>query len=401
MPTVRIAGPGRWQRVATTAVVVTATLAGGATAAGATSIPTAQFAITDFATGFSTTGSGVGPVGLAFDGQGRLFVNDYANGNLVRIPAAGGQETGNVLGNLNAGLRPAGLTFGRDGRLYVARQAGNDVIEVDPATGGVLRTVASGLNCATGIATDPLTGDLFVSRIGCASQLTRIADPASATPTVSSYPPVVGSIDGMTIASSGTIYVEANGCAVRIDGTSVPSPASSTVACVSTMDGIALSNNTADPSKPLLFTDNNNGTMTSIDTSTAPPTQTTVATGGTRGDLLTVGPDGCIYATQSTTVERVTKANGACAWRRPRSSPNWGSRPTATADLVGTAKAFTATFQRVTPKANIDVTPSPSVGQRPHGHALTDSRATPSSRTRERPSGSTRSWPRRRPAASR
>ena len=58
---------------------------------------------------------------------------------------------------------PDGLALAKDGRLYLARQFAGDVVEINPTSGVVLRTVAS-IFFAAALATDPLSGDLFVSQ---------------------------------------------------------------------------------------------------------------------------------------------------------------------------------------------------------------------------------------------
>src|SRR5260370_23323789 len=121
---------------------------------------TSQYAVTDFATGFSDTN--VGPIGLAFDASNHLYVMEYPEGILYKFGTSGGAANATTRVNTVAITgRPAGITFSKDGRLYAARQFGADVVELSPTTGAVLRVVASDLSFATGIATDPLSGDLF------------------------------------------------------------------------------------------------------------------------------------------------------------------------------------------------------------------------------------------------
>src|SRR5205085_2444145 len=86
-------------------------------------------------------------------------------------------------------------------------------------------------------------------------------------------------------------------------------------------DGVALEANPADPSKPILYVNRNDGTITRIDTGALPADGnapcggacTDIYTGGSRGDFVTVGPSGCLYATQTDRVIRVTKADGTCS----------------------------------------------------------------------------------------
>ena len=65
-----------------------------------------------------------------------------------------------------------------------------------------------------------------------------------------------------------------------------------------------------DPSHPFLFVNADDGIITKVDTSTSPATATPIYGGGSRGDFVTVGPDGCLYAIQTDRVKKVTNADG-------------------------------------------------------------------------------------------
>ena len=93
-------------------------------------------------------------------------MSDYPEGSVYIFGPQGGStyDSGTLLTS-HAGFRPAGLAFA-SGRLYLARQGTGDVVEISPQSGQILRTVATGINNATGLATDPLSGDLFVSQAG-------------------------------------------------------------------------------------------------------------------------------------------------------------------------------------------------------------------------------------------
>src|SRR5262245_21780369 len=137
------------------------------------------YAVSDFATGFVNSGvpNGLGPIGLAFDPSGNLFVGNYVTGFLYKFPPTGGVASPATQVNSSAiGGHPAGLSFGKDGRLYLGRQTpgdGGDVVELNPADGTILRVVAL-IPHATGLATDPISGDLFVSTAGGPSNIYRI-----------------------------------------------------------------------------------------------------------------------------------------------------------------------------------------------------------------------------------
>src|SRR6202022_1023939 len=124
------------------------------------------FVAAPFATGFNTLGS-LGPIGVAFDNGGNLFVMNYATGVLYKFGPGGGvagpatQVSANgIFGCQTSISASSGLAFSKDGKhLYLAQQCSGQVLEVDQTTGVVIRTVASGIPYATGIATDPVSGD--------------------------------------------------------------------------------------------------------------------------------------------------------------------------------------------------------------------------------------------------
>ena len=215
----------------------------------------------------STATNCIGPLGIAFDSSGNLWALDgYDSGitgepTLIEVPRGGGPEQSWSLAGLVAqggycGPGPCGpwlgLTFGKDGSLYASLQGdigeygygvNGGVVQLLPQPGGtitdrVVASPASGiLDCATGIATDPVSGDLFVTTQDCASgnapyTVVRIGDPSSATPTVTGYangcsPAVTGdcTLDGITFGPDGTIYVAgvsgAEGTVYSIPGSAV------------------------------------------------------------------------------------------------------------------------------------------------------------------------------------
>ena len=270
------------------------------------------YAVTDFATGF-TDFNGVGPLGLAFDASGNLFVGNWATWFLYKFGAAGGSASPATQVNGTPNLQiPAGLTFGKDGSLFLARQLANDVVQLDPSDGTIIRTVASPIPFATGLATDPLSGDLFVSQPFVAFQILRISNFASGPVTVTPYATIMA--DGLAFGSDGTLFAAiwqpCCGVAV-ITGTNSATPGAVTIIDTpfGSIDGIAVS---ADPAAPFLYVNRNDGIITKIDLTTTPPTFTDIFTGGSRGDFAAVGPDGCLYATQTDRVLKVTNADGTC-----------------------------------------------------------------------------------------
>lgn len=268
------------------------------------------YAVSTFATGFPHTGpGGVGPVGLAFDASGNLLAMDYANGILYRFgPPGGAASAATQVNTTPIPGAPAGLAFSKDGSLFCARQGLSDVVQLDPSTGTILRTVAT-VPGATGIATDPVSGDLFVSA-PFAGFVARISNFATGPGTVAVYA-MTGFVDGLSFGPDGTLYAALSGHVAKIAGTNSAMPGAVTIlsASVPSIDGIAVSSNA---NTPFIYGNRNNGTITKVDLTTTPPTLTNAVTGGSRGDFLTVGQDGCLYATQTDRVLKVTNADGTC-----------------------------------------------------------------------------------------
>src|SRR5215831_17229808 len=218
-------------------------------ASGFTTAP--GYAATNFATGFpfACSGTCIGPIGLAFDVSGNLLVGDYVTGFLYKFGPAGGVASAATQVNAVAiPGRPAGLAFSKDGRLYLARQGSGDVVELDPATGTIVRTVTTILH-ATGLATDPVSGDLFVSTADAQASIRRVSNFASGPGTVTAYTAV--GADGLAFGPDGTLYAAFGSGLAAIAGTNTPTPGTVlfAVPVPAGTDGMAVS---ADPHTPFL-----------------------------------------------------------------------------------------------------------------------------------------------------
>jgi hypothetical protein len=275
------------------------------------------FTATQWATGLPSCCGGVGPVGVAFDTAGNLFVMDYATGFLYKFGPSGGVAGPATQVNANSiqGC-PAGLAFSKDGKhLYLAMQCLGTVLEIDQVTGTVLRTLASGFANPTGLATDPISGDLFLSPGGATPNILRFQNPTSASPTISVYSSPGGS-DGLAFGPDGTLYAAAGGVVI-MNGTNTSSPGLVTTritnSALNGADGIALLPPPPGAVGQSIAVNENGGTIVQIDNPTsANPTFHNIVTGGSRGDFATVGPDGCLYATQTSSVIKVTASDGSC-----------------------------------------------------------------------------------------
>jgi len=129
---------------------------------------------------------------------------------------------------------------------------------------------------------------------------------------------------------------------------------------------MGIETNPANPSKPFLYVNRNSGIITRIDTSVLPANGddpcgsacTDIYTGGSRGDFVTVSPFGCLYATQSDRVIKITKADGTCSLSPTNTGPQIVLTPEniQPAPAQGTTATFTATMKNVANPEGIPVT---------------------------------------------
>jgi sugar lactone lactonase YvrE len=108
------------------------------------------------------SGPGVNnPAGLAFDGAGNLFVANYGNGTVEKFTPGG---VGSVFANLPGALNsPVGLAVDSAGNLFVSETDANTIQKFTPGGAGSL--FASGLNGPQGLAFDS-AGNLFAANNG-------------------------------------------------------------------------------------------------------------------------------------------------------------------------------------------------------------------------------------------
>jgi hypothetical protein len=329
----------RRSRVIAGVVLVPILMAGGVGASAAAATRAQGFAVHDFVTGLPTVPppsffAGIGPFGLAFNGADHLLVSEAANQGFYSF----GPNGSSAPSPITTGNVQTGLAFTKNGELFAARYQAGNIDEVAPASGAFIRHLnppGTTYPCIAYLATDPISGDLFFGEPNSGgacpgnAALTRVENPTSAHPTFVSYSALPGNFYvGLTFGPDGTLYAvqqaSNSACAVRISGTSSPQPPTiTTIACFPNfenmfigIDPITLS---ARPEgDPTLFVAGPGGTITKIDQSTTPPTLTPIVTLPTRIDDLVVGPDGCLYATQSTAIDKITNADGQCAPSSPQ-----------------------------------------------------------------------------------
>lgn len=337
-------------------------------------VPAAGWAVTSPVTGFALATNCVGVSGTAWDHDGNLWALNYPTGKLYKFPAAGGAaNAATLIGTLPntvppEGLTscPHGLTFSKDGQhLYVARQfcgSGGDVVEVSTTDASIVKslTASDAIHCATGIATDPISGDLFVaSPCQSADSLWRIENPESDSPTVSVYASP-GRAIGMNFTPDGTLWTEVYPFGtgdheiVKISGTNSGSPGTVTVLSANApgnAGGVLPVFNPSTPGNPsFLFATNGNsgpGSVVKVDLTQNPPVITTIATGGIGELFVNGGPDGCAYVSNGDRVDRITAADGTCNFAPTSTAPMLSLSPGAASPAQGSSLTLTAQFFNV------------------------------------------------------
>jgi hypothetical protein len=281
----------------------------------------------DFITGFPTclnlpfTTETLGPLGVLFDGA-HFFVDDPCSspeGTTYRFTAAGGSaltpdtqlanglfegltlKGGVYYGNglsamykfdpttlsatpiVNLPIFPLGLA-GQPGTTNIwsgdldAGNLGGLFLVANPTSGSPSAIDLTNAACFDGVAFSA-DGTRFYAAV-CGSTLVFALDlTTSAFSLVDTSHPVMACEAGFTdCADQGT-----DGIAVALNNT--------------TLSGIDVSNN--------VFVNNHDGTLVRIDVNNGNAVSV-VASGGSRGDYVTVGPDNCLYVTQSDRVEKMS-----------------------------------------------------------------------------------------------
>lgn len=271
----------------------------GANAASLTSAGALEFTLSTFASGFPNTGFCCGPLGIAFPTTGGVMVTDYPGNVRTFTTDTDNQNAASFPVAQNYGFSNAvGLTVS-GGTIYMTQQGAGTLVKLNN-DGTFNSTVATGMPAATGVATNPVTGHIYISTLG--NNVIWDYNPGTGLKT----PLVNASADGLTVNAAGTIvygevnghiigYSTANGSQV-FDSGSIPGGP----------DGTAIG--ATGPLAGKLFVNTNGGTVVEVDIVTL--AQTVIMTGGSRGDFVTVDPNGTLLLTQTDSILRLTPIEG-------------------------------------------------------------------------------------------
>jgi RHS repeat-associated protein len=169
---------------------------------------------------------------------------------------------------------------------------------------------------------------LFLSLAGGGPHVYRLRNFKTGPATLVDYAAV--DVDGIAFAADGTLYAAGGGSVYRIAGTNTANPGAVTVISSTgyPYDGIAVASSITGHAA-FLYVNRNDGVITKIDLTKSPTVTSDIITGGSRGDFAAVGLDGCLYATQSSTIIKVTDSAGACNPPLGGSTPPNGPPPPA------------------------------------------------------------------------
>jgi len=342
------------------------------------------FAVSPFASGLGanqqaivTNGGGLafttpacdGAETPVFDASGNVYVPDDVDGHIYRFGPGGG--TAGVQTALpDTSFAPNGqldaIAFGTNGEMWATTNSTSgtnptqpELLELDPQTGATERVVATrgdglGVCPQYNVAVDPLSGDVFTGD-DCGGSLasdaiTRVHDPDSASPTVSTYTTEAGAVVGMAFAPDGTMYVvqcAGSPTCTQVDAiTGTNGPATPAITRVTNLPkftvGLAVASTDAQGHATALEAADQTGNVYRVDLTQNPAVVTTIASGGggssgtAENQPVGVGRDGCLYVARADTVYKVAGAGCSQASAGPEITLTENGSPTPpTASSIG------------------------------------------------------------------
>jgi hypothetical protein len=259
------------------------------------------FTLTTFASNFPTS-QGLGPLGIGFPTTGGVLVSDNA-GNVRFFPTdTDNQNAASATVTATPGVGRAFDIAKSNGVLYLGQRDAGQIVQLNN-NGTIGQTIVSGLATPHGIVTNPLNGHLIVASF--TGNNVYDVDPIAKTANLLFH----ASLDGLTISPDGTVLYGAaapQGVDKIIGYSLVAGSVGNVVFDSGTVpgdpDGTAIG---FGPLSGNIFVNTNSGTV--IEINLASKIQTTIATGGSRGDFVTVDPnDGSLLLTQTDSIARLS-----------------------------------------------------------------------------------------------
>lgn len=258
---------------------------------------TAGFGLTTFADGFPATGFCCGPLGVGFPATGGVLVADYP-GNVYLFPTdVDGQHAGSITPVSNFGYRNPADLASLGGKIYMTEQASGLVVQLND--NGTFNHTVGSVGFATGMAADAANGLLYISNGSAIYSLNPVTGVTALFAN--------GGFDGLTLdAGAQILYAEDNGSIVGYK-VSNGSLVFNSGGIAGGPDGAAFGTGTLAGN---IFVNTNGGTVVEVNIATL--AQTVLASGGSRGDFVTVDPNGTLLLSQTDDVLRLTGPSGGC-----------------------------------------------------------------------------------------
>lgn len=261
-------------------------------------------------------GTSLGLVGMVSLPNGSLLVG---GGGLWSVPSlpSNGTLCPTSPPTLLSNKQYVGMALGLDGKVY-ANKRFSDLVTIDPTTGIETSVVLHNIN-GVALALDPLTGDLYVSFGSEIRVVTGLYGPHP-NPQINHFTTVNAQLDGLAWSCDGTMLLGAglsDNVIIQVDRNG-NSGVLATLPPGTYPDGIAFGAN-GTSQEGFFFVNSNNGTVTKIQIA-APHTQQIIASGGQRGDFVSVDRQGNLLLTQDSLdhITRLSTASGG-QWVLPGS----------------------------------------------------------------------------------
>ena len=260
------------------------------------------FGLTVFASNFPSSGN-VGPLGVAFTSSGGVLVSDDPGNVRLFATDTDGQNAASATIGHNYGYSNAVGLASVGSNIYMTRQGTGDLVQIN-SNGTFNQEIVTGLPSATGLTADPLNGHLFVSTLNGGNAIYDV-DPVTMTKRLvesGTY------IDGITLSADGKTIYGADGANGHLYGfnTATGALVFDSGAIPGGIDGSALGTGSLLGN---IFLNTNGGTVYEVNLTTL--AQTEIASGGSRGDFVTVDPNGTLLLTQTDSIYRLTAPSGS------------------------------------------------------------------------------------------
>lgn len=270
------------------------------------------FSLSTFASGFPSFGpGGIGPAGVAVNGNGQVLVHSQVDNLNYVFPDVNGQTTTTAIGSTSfTAFAPAytnsgGTVYGSGG--IQGPYAGSFVVFNNDGTVNQTVPVSTGKAPTYGNWTNPTNGHVIASGTGYLFDF----NPGNEHVTVLGP----GGSDGLTVSPDGTkIYIN-DGAIYNIFGTPLGS-----FGVVDQADGVAVITSGNPAINGNLIVNTNSGNLVMVNLTSLD--QTIIANMGSRGDY--VAPDftnGTLFITQSDEVLRLTCGTGCAIGSTPVPEP--------------------------------------------------------------------------------